>query len=130
MTGQIRPLSQLPPDTSITKGHSHGHGQQYCTLKPVSSRADFHSVGGKKHTQESVTEVLEMVISDQELTRRQCLITAATSSWTSSFFAMSSTCCRVSSRGSGLLSFTPARVSLGEVKSWKGRPRSLSKELK
>lgn len=71
-----------------------------------------------------------MVISDQGLTRRQCLITAATSSWMSSFFAMSSTCCRVSSRGSGLLSLTPARDSLGEVKSWKGRPRSLSEELK
>lgn len=84
----------------------------------------------KKHKQESATEVLEMVIPELELTRWQCLITAATSSWMSSFFAMSSTCCRVSGRGSGLLSLTPARDSLGEVKSWKGWPRSLSKEFK
>lgn len=64
------------------------------------------------------------------LTRRQCLITAATSSWMRSFFAMPSTCCRVSGWGRGLLSLTPARDSLGEVSSWKGRPRSFSKELK
>lgn len=120
MTGQIRLLSQPLPDASLTKGHTEQHREQYCTLKPASNMAGFHSVGGKK-TGECHWGV--------KLTRRQCLITAATSSWLSSFFAMSSTCIRVSGRGSGLLSLTPARVSLGEVKSWKGRPRSLSKEL-
>lgn len=113
--------------TRLSLKDKQWHREQYCILKPISSPADFHSVCGK-YKQESAPEVL--VISDQQLTRRQCLITAATSSWMSSFFAMSSTCCMVSGRGSGLLSLTPARVSLGDVRSWKGRPPLLSKELK
>lgn len=73
---------------------------------------------GNKHT-----------LWDEELTRWQCLITAATSSWLSSFFDMSSTCCSTSGRCDGLRSLTPARDSLGEVKSWKAWPLSLSEEL-
>lgn len=79
----------------------------------------------KRHTGEYHQGVRE------ERTRWQCLITAATSSWLSSFFATSSMCCRVSGRGSRLLSsLTPAQGSLGEVKSGKVQPRSLPEELK
>lgn len=70
-----------------------------------------------------------MSSTDEELTRRQCLITAAASSCVSSFLAMSSTCCRVSGWGSRLPSLTPGE-SLRVVKSWTGCPGSLSERLK
>lgn len=87
------------------------------------------------HTSESrngATEMLERESFEMgnSLTRWQCLITAATSSRTRSFFAMSSTCCRVSGRARWLPSLIPARDSLGEERRWKGRPCSLSKVSK
>lgn len=128
MTGQNCLLSHPLPDTSITPGSPRdtGNNAAHLSLKV----ADLHSLGREeKNTQQSGSEVWEMVLPDQELTRWQCLITAATSSWLSSFFDMSSTCFRVSGWGSRL-SFNPARDSLGEVKSWRVRPLSLSEELK
>lgn len=75
-------------------------------------------------------KIKHMRSTDEELTRRQCLITAAASSCASSFLAMSSTCCRLWGWGSRRPSLTPAGESLRVVKCWAGRPGSFSERWK